>query len=269
PAGDPSAERDSLVLASACQVTIIMPKQRSNSANLETAAISRFNAARKHLWGSARRLVPHVWKNLRPSYLHPVSRNDKATKQIFLEGTGGETYTSQAEVVNHSPGWTTSEFDGTTQIPFDLAPARERRNKQKLRHLNQTTFTRFKIRVKLTASEVADRLSPWALPNEQNQDKDFELTEHNKEVSNNGMGSLTQKSADRLGSLCQAYLLYGSVRPFRISASTAGMHTDGTYNSFCLEPPGVYRGCVIGKNRIHMVHDEVKDKDCHLEILWI
>ncbi|KAH9458136.1 hypothetical protein MJO28_005197 [Puccinia striiformis f. sp. tritici] len=108
-----------------------------------------------------------------------------------------------------------------------------------------------------------------------------------------------QKLADRLGQLCQAYTLYGSVRPFGISALIAGIDKDGTSNLFCLEPSGVfwgYRGCAIGKGRtlarteieklklesmsareavehaariIHMVHDEVKDKDFELEISWI
>ncbi|KAI9630735.1 hypothetical protein KEM48_013632 [Puccinia striiformis f. sp. tritici PST-130] len=58
------------------------------------------------------------------------------------------------------------------------------------------------------------------------------------------------KLADRLGQLCQAYTLYGSVRPFGISALIAGIDKDGTSNLFCLEPSGVfwgYRGCAIGK----------------------
>ncbi|MBW0522319.1 hypothetical protein O181_062034 [Austropuccinia psidii MF-1] len=108
-----------------------------------------------------------------------------------------------------------------------------------------------------------------------------------------------QKLADRLGQFCQAYTLYGSVRPFGVSTLVAGLDKDGTPNLLCLEPSGVfwgYRGCAIGKGRtlarteieklkleemsareavdeaariIHMVHDEVKDKDFELEMSWI
>lgn len=111
--------------------------------------------------------------------------------------------------------------------------------------------------------------------------------------------SPSKKLADRLGQLCQAYTLYGSVRPFGISALIAGVDKNGSPDLFCLEPSGVfwgYRGCAIGKGRtlarteieklkleemsareavehaariIHMVHDEVKDKDFELEISWI
>jgi len=108
-----------------------------------------------------------------------------------------------------------------------------------------------------------------------------------------------KKLADRMGQFCQAYTLYGSVRPFGISALIAGVDKAGEPDLFCLEPSGVfwgYRGCAIGKGRtlarteieklklehmsareavehaariIHMVHDEVKDKDFELEMSWI
>ncbi|KAH9468530.1 hypothetical protein Pst134EA_009069 [Puccinia striiformis f. sp. tritici] len=107
------------------------------------------------------------------------------------------------------------------------------------------------------------------------------------------------KLADQLGQLCLAHTLYGSVQPFGISALIAGIDKDGTSNLFCLKPSGVfwgYRGCAIGKGRtlarteieklklesmsareavehaariIHMIHDEVKDKDFELEISWV
>ncbi|KAG0151088.1 hypothetical protein CROQUDRAFT_651609 [Cronartium quercuum f. sp. fusiforme G11] len=108
-----------------------------------------------------------------------------------------------------------------------------------------------------------------------------------------------KRLADRLGQFCQAYTLYGSVRPFGVSALVGGLDSDGTPSLYCLEPSGVYwgyRGCAIGKGRtlarteieklkleemtvreavdeaariIHMVHDEVKDKDFELEISWV
>ncbi|KAI8458225.1 proteasome subunit alpha type-3 [Phakopsora pachyrhizi] len=99
--------------------------------------------------------------------------------------------------------------------------------------------------------------------------------------------------ADRLGQFCQAYTLYGSVRPFGISTLIAGLDPDGTPNLFCLEPSGVfwgYRGCAIGKGRTlarteieklkleemtareavdEAARMQVKDKDFELEMSWI
>ncbi|POW01368.1 hypothetical protein PSHT_12584 [Puccinia striiformis] len=49
----------------------------------------------------------------------------QSINKIIFERAGGETYTSRAEDVNYSAGWTIGEFEGTTQIPLDMAPARE------------------------------------------------------------------------------------------------------------------------------------------------
>ncbi|KAI7944116.1 hypothetical protein MJO28_011644 [Puccinia striiformis f. sp. tritici] len=53
----------------------------------------------------------------RPSHDIAATRRDELKP--------GETYMSQAEDVNYSAGWTNGEFDGTTQIPFELAPERK------------------------------------------------------------------------------------------------------------------------------------------------
>ncbi|POW23237.1 hypothetical protein PSHT_00384 [Puccinia striiformis] len=49
----------------------------------------------------------------------------KLINKMVFDKAVGETYTSRAEDVNYSAGWTISEFDGTTQMPFELAPERE------------------------------------------------------------------------------------------------------------------------------------------------
>ncbi|KAH8914910.1 N-terminal nucleophile aminohydrolase [Atractiella rhizophila] len=105
--------------------------------------------------------------------------------------------------------------------------------------------------------------------------------------------------ADRIGSYCQAYTLYSSVRPFGVSIIIAGVDADGKPGLYNVEPSGTcygYRGCAVGKGRqlakteveklkleqmstreavfeaariIHMVHDESKDKDFELEMSWV
>ncbi|KNF01258.1 hypothetical protein PSTG_05615 [Puccinia striiformis f. sp. tritici PST-78] len=49
----------------------------------------------------------------------------KLINKIIFKRAAGETYTSRVEDVNYSAGWTNGEFDGTTQIPFELAPERK------------------------------------------------------------------------------------------------------------------------------------------------
>jgi len=105
--------------------------------------------------------------------------------------------------------------------------------------------------------------------------------------------------ADRVGGYCQAFTLYGSVRPFGLSSILGGIDKLSGPELYCIEPSGVYwgyRGCAIGKGRqlakteieklkleemtcreavdeaariIHTVHDEAKDKDFELELSWI
>ncbi|KAJ3181806.1 hypothetical protein HDU87_000825 [Geranomyces variabilis] len=104
--------------------------------------------------------------------------------------------------------------------------------------------------------------------------------------------------ADRLGQYVQAYTLYSSVRPFGVSTILATVDKTGP-QMYMIEPSGIYYGfygCAIGKGRqvakteieklklaemtcrevvkdaariIHLVHDDVKDKDFELEMSWI
>ncbi|KAJ3149499.1 hypothetical protein HDU86_006903 [Geranomyces michiganensis] len=104
--------------------------------------------------------------------------------------------------------------------------------------------------------------------------------------------------ADRLGQYVQAYTLYSSVRPFGVSTIIGTVDKTGP-QMYMIEPSGIYYGfygCAIGKGRqvakteieklklsemtcrevvkdaariIHLVHDDVKDKDFELEMSWI
>lgn len=77
----------------------------------------------------------------------------------------------------------------------------------------------------------------------------------------------SQMLADRLGGYCQAFTLYGSVRPFGLSSILGGIDKLSGPELYCIEPSGVYwvrstalarrpltasqgyRGCAVGKGR--------------------
>jgi 20S proteasome subunit alpha 7 len=103
---------------------------------------------------------------------------------------------------------------------------------------------------------------------------------------------------DRVSMFMHAYTLYSVYRPFGCSVMLGSYEADGPH-LYMVEPSGVawgYHACAIGKARqaakteleklkpqeltcqelvkevakiIHMVHDEVKDKDFILELSWV
>jgi len=104
--------------------------------------------------------------------------------------------------------------------------------------------------------------------------------------------------AERVAGFVQQYTLYGSLRPFGSTAIIGGMDQRGP-QLYMIDPSGVcwgYFGCAAGKGRevakteieklklaemtcreavvevariLHLVHDEVKDKDFELELAWV
>jgi len=104
--------------------------------------------------------------------------------------------------------------------------------------------------------------------------------------------------SERVSGFVQVYTLYGDVRPFGCSVLIGGFDRNGP-QLYMIKPSGIswgYFGCAAGKGKqaakteieklklsemtcreavvevariIHMIHDEVKDKDFELEMGWI
>jgi len=104
--------------------------------------------------------------------------------------------------------------------------------------------------------------------------------------------------AERVSGFVQAYTLYAHLRPFGSSVLLGGLDKNGP-QLYLVEPSGVswgYFGCAAGKGKqaantemeklklsqmtcreavvevariIHLIHDDVKDKDFELEMAWI
>ncbi|KAJ1976215.1 putative proteasome subunit alpha type-7 [Dimargaris xerosporica] len=104
--------------------------------------------------------------------------------------------------------------------------------------------------------------------------------------------------AERLGMLMHAYTIYSGARPYGCSVVLGGMDDDGP-QLYMIDPSGSYwgyRGCASGKGKqvarteleklkfdelsarqaikeatriIYTAHDEAKDKEFELELVWI
>jgi len=108
----------------------------------------------------------------------------------------------------------------------------------------------------------------------------------------------TKILTDRVSGFVQVYTLYGHLRPFGASVLIGGYDSSGP-QLYMVKPSGIswgYFGCAAGKGKqaakteieklklsemtcrqavvevariLHMIHDEVKDKDFELEMAWI